>query len=51
MIVVPPQEQAGTSGKSGSQFTGAVFPYLTLPSTDNPFSRGGPWSFRCPPKL
>jgi type VI secretion system protein ImpL len=24
---------------------------ITLPSIDNPFSRGGPWSFRCPPKL
>jgi type VI secretion system protein ImpL len=24
---------------------------IDLPSTDNPFSRGGPWSFRCPPKL
>ena len=24
---------------------------ITLPSQDNPFSRGGPWSFRCPPKL
>ncbi len=24
---------------------------ITLPSEDNPFSRGGPWSFRCPPKL
>ncbi len=24
---------------------------FTLPSPENPFSRGGPWSFRCPPKL
>ncbi len=24
---------------------------VILPGTSNPFSRGGPWSFRCPPKL
>jgi type VI secretion system protein ImpL len=24
---------------------------ITLPDPNNPFSRGGPWSFRCPPKL
>lgn len=34
MIIIPPRGQAGTSGKPGSQFTGDVFPYLTLPSTD-----------------
>ena len=34
MIIVHPETQAGTAGKQGSQFTGQVFPYLTLPSTD-----------------
>jgi quercetin dioxygenase-like cupin family protein len=34
MIIIPPTAQAGTAGKSGSRFTGSVFPYLTMPSTD-----------------
>ena len=34
MIIVPPALQAGTVGKAGSQFTGDVFPYVTMPSTD-----------------
>jgi quercetin dioxygenase-like cupin family protein len=34
MIIVSPEEQAGTAGKAGSQFTGAAYPYLTMPSTD-----------------
>ena len=34
MIIVAPPQQAGTAGKAGSQFTGEVHPYLTLPSTD-----------------
>lgn len=34
MIIVRPEEQVGASGKVGSQFTGQVHPYLTLPSTD-----------------
>lgn len=34
MIIIPPRDQAGTSGKPGSQFTGDVFPYVTMPSTD-----------------
>ncbi len=34
MIIVPPAAQPGSSGKAGSQFTGQVFPYLTMPSTD-----------------
>jgi quercetin dioxygenase-like cupin family protein len=34
MIIVPPAAAAGTGGKAGSQFTGAVYPYLTLPATD-----------------
>ena len=34
MIITPPLLQAGTAGKAGSQFTGSVFPYLTMPSTD-----------------
>lgn len=29
MIVIRPQQQAGTAGKAGSQFTGDVYPYLT----------------------
>jgi quercetin dioxygenase-like cupin family protein len=34
MILIHPEDQAGTAGKQGSQFTGVVYPYLTLPSTD-----------------
>ncbi len=34
MIIIPPHKQAGPAGKTGSQFTGAVFPHLTMPSTD-----------------
>ncbi|HUZ21570.1 MAG TPA: cupin domain-containing protein [Acidimicrobiales bacterium] len=34
MIIIPPTEHAGTAGKAGSQFTGEVFPYVTMPSTD-----------------
>lgn len=34
MIIVRPDQQAGPSGKQGSQFTGTAFPYLTLPATD-----------------
>jgi quercetin dioxygenase-like cupin family protein len=34
VIIVHPDEQAGVSGKRGSQFTGAVHPYLTMPTTD-----------------
>ena len=34
MIILPPVEHAGTSGKPGSQFTGAVYPYLTMAATD-----------------
>jgi quercetin dioxygenase-like cupin family protein len=34
VIIVPPAEQAGTTGKVGSQFTGIAYPYMTMPSTD-----------------
>jgi len=34
VIIVHPSEQAGVAGKRGSQFTGSVFPYLTMPATD-----------------
>jgi quercetin dioxygenase-like cupin family protein len=34
MILIPPGSQPGPMGKTGSQFSGAVFPYLTMPSTD-----------------
>jgi quercetin dioxygenase-like cupin family protein len=34
MIITPPNKQAGEAGKPGSQFTGDVFPYVTMPSTD-----------------
>ena len=34
MIHVPPGQQAGPTGKTGSLFTGHAFPYLTLPATD-----------------
>jgi quercetin dioxygenase-like cupin family protein len=34
MIIIPPAEHAGPTGKIGSQFTGSVYPYMTMPSTD-----------------
>ncbi|HMK96157.1 MAG TPA: cupin domain-containing protein [Acidimicrobiales bacterium] len=34
MIIIPPAKQAGAAGKTGSQFTGDVSAYLTMPSTD-----------------
>ncbi len=34
MIIIPPKNHAGIAGKAGSQFTGSVFPYMTMPSTD-----------------
>ena len=34
MIIIPPERQAGTAGKPGSQFTGTAYPYLTMPATD-----------------
>lgn len=34
MIIIPPKQHAGISGKPGSQFTGSVFPYLTMAATD-----------------
>ena len=34
MIITPARSQAGTAGKSGSQFTGTAYPYLTMPATD-----------------
>jgi quercetin dioxygenase-like cupin family protein len=34
VIIVPPPAQAGTTGKPGSQFTGDVYPYVTMASTD-----------------
>lgn len=34
MIVVNPAEQVGIMGKQSSQFTGVVFPHLTLQSGD-----------------
>lgn len=34
MIIISPEDQAGTIGKPGSQFTGAVYAYMTMPSTD-----------------
>lgn len=34
MIIIPPRRQAGTTGKRGSQFTGSVFPYMTMAGTD-----------------
>lgn len=34
MIIISPSEQAGVAGKPGSQFSGSVYPYLTLPSSD-----------------
>jgi quercetin dioxygenase-like cupin family protein len=34
VIITRPETQAGIAGKPGSQFTGAAYPYLTMPSTD-----------------
>jgi quercetin dioxygenase-like cupin family protein len=34
VIITPPTAHAGNAGKPGSQFTGAVFPYVTMPATD-----------------
>jgi quercetin dioxygenase-like cupin family protein len=34
MIITSARSQAGTAGKSGSQFTGTAYPYLTMPATD-----------------
>jgi quercetin dioxygenase-like cupin family protein len=34
VIVIHPDQQAGTAGKQGSQFTGLAFPYLTMAATD-----------------
>ncbi|MGD9961374.1 cupin domain-containing protein [Nocardioides sp.] len=34
MIHIPPCQQPGPISKTGSQFTGQAFPYLTLPATD-----------------
>ena len=34
MIIIPPTAHAGVGGKPSSQFTGDVFPYLTMPATD-----------------
>lgn len=35
MRIIHPHEQDGTQGKVGSQFTGQVWPYLTMQSTDD----------------
>lgn len=34
MNVIRPSDFPGVAGKAGSQFTGAVFPYLTMAATD-----------------
>lgn len=34
MIIVHPEQRTGVVGKQGSQFTGTVHPFLTLPPTD-----------------
>ena len=34
MKLVRAAERSGTAGKTGSQFTGSVFNYLTMPATD-----------------
>jgi quercetin dioxygenase-like cupin family protein len=34
VIIIPPDKQAGPAGKTGAQFTGDVFVYLSMPSTD-----------------
>ena len=42
-----PQALKATFGEGTAYVTFRI----TLPTTSNPFSRGGAWSFRCPPKL
>jgi len=34
VIITPARFQAGVAGKPGSQFTGAAYPYVTMPATD-----------------
>ena len=34
MKIISPKEHAGIAGKANSQFTGEVYPYLTMSSTD-----------------
>jgi quercetin dioxygenase-like cupin family protein len=34
VLIIPPKRHEGSSGKAGSQFSGAVFPYMTMPPTD-----------------
>jgi quercetin dioxygenase-like cupin family protein len=34
VIITPARSQAGVAGKPGSQFTGAAYPYVTMPATD-----------------
>ena len=34
MILISPPGYAGTAGKTGSQFTGDAYPYLTMAATD-----------------
>jgi quercetin dioxygenase-like cupin family protein len=34
MKITSPRDYAGIAGKPGSQFTGDVYPYLTMPATD-----------------
>ncbi|MGC1238446.1 MAG: cupin domain-containing protein [Acidimicrobiales bacterium] len=34
MIIISPAQQAGITGKPGSQFTGAAYPYATMLATD-----------------
>ena len=47
------KENSGPLAIKATFGDGAAFATLRfiLPDTNNPFSRGGAWSFRCPPKL
>ena len=47
------KENAGPTALKATFGQGAQFVTLKvyLPSGTNPFSRGGPWSFRCPGRL
>lgn len=53
LMDVAKKENAGPQALKATFGEGAAYATFrfTLPSPDNPFSRGGPWSFRCPPKL
>ena len=53
LMDVAKKENSGPLAIKATFGEGAAFATfrIILPDTNNPFSRGGAWSFRCPPKL